>query len=403
MRDRVPPEWTKPPTPEIFSAATLMAADLPPVEWVVNGLLPEGVTLLVGKPKLGKSWLGFGLGVAVAAGGVALGKKPVEQGSVLYLALEDNKRRLQKRLGKLLLGEAPGELHMATEWSRLDEGGLAALRTWLSEHPDARLVVVDTLAKIRPRQKGQNVYAEDYGALEGLLPLAAEFGVAIVVVHHTRKMAAADPLDEISGSTGLSAGVDGALVLKRDRGKADAVLHVDGRDIEEPAELALKWDSETAGWTLVGDAEEYRMSEERKAIFTVLGESMEPMTPADVADALGKNRNTLKQRLWRMAQDGQLVNEGGRYKITHNHDNRITGRTGNGYGEGAQSITGSLKESGEDKPISANGYEVTPVIGYSEGEGDGQQVTCIHGFPEGKGCYLCDRNHPYRFGEGDDT
>ena len=202
------------------------------------------------------------------------------------------------------------------------------------------------------------------------MPLAAEHEVAIVVVHHTRKMAAADPLDEISGSTGLTGGVDGVLVLKRDRGKADAVLHVDGRDIEEPAEYALKWDAETAGWTIVGDAEEYRISEERKAIIRVLVEAGEFLGPGEVADVLGKPRNTIKQRLWHMAQDRQVDNRNGKYGITHNHDNRVTEET-------------------------ESGYPVTAVIGYSEGS---ESVKCIHGFAEGFGCYLCDPNHPARKG-----
>jgi len=229
---------------------------------------------------------------------------------------------------------------------------------------------VDTLAKIRQRTRGQNVYQEDYAALEELLPLPAEHEVAIVVVHHTRKMAAADPLDEISGSTGLTGGVDGVLVLKRDRDKADAVLHVDGRDIEEPAEFALKWDAETAGWTIVGDAEEYRISEERKDIIRVLVEAGEFLSPGEVADVLGKPRNTIKQRLWRMAQDGQVENRNGKYGITHNHNNRVTEET-------------------------RSGYPVTAVIGYSEGPDSGK---CIHEIPGGKGCYLCDPDHPARKG-----
>jgi hypothetical protein len=374
MTSDIPREWLRSgrngQIPETVTAIDLMAADLPPVRWVVPGILPEGVTLLAGKPKLGKSWLALGLCVAVAAGGVALGTRKVERGDVLYLALEDNRRRLQKRLGKMLRAPAPSGLEMATAWPKLDEGGVEALGAWLREHPEARLIAVDTLAKTRPRTRGQNVYQEDYAALEELLPLAGEHGVAIVVIHHTRKMAAADPLDEISGSTGLTGGVDGVLVLKRDRGKADAVLHVDGRDIEEPAEYALKWDAETAGWTIAGDAEEYRMSEERKAILGVLTESAEFLSPGEVADALDKPRNTIKQRLWRMAQDGQVENRNGRYGITHNHDNRVTEQ-------------------------SRSGYPVTAVIGYSDHR---HAVRCIHNYPGGKGCYLCDPEHPYRSG-----
>jgi hypothetical protein len=371
MTSNIPREWLRSERngrlPETVTAIDLMAAELPPVRWVVPGVLPEGVTLLAGKPKLGKSWLALGLCVAVAAGGVALGTRQVERGEVLYLALEDNRRRLQKRLRKMLRGSAPDGLEMATAWPKLDEGGVEALGAWLQEHPNARLIAVDTLAKIRPRTRGQNVYQEDYSALEELLPLAGEYGVAIVVVHHTRKMAAADPLDEISGSTGLTGGVDGVLVLKRDRGKADAVLHVDGRDIEEPAGYALKWDAETAGWAIAGDAEEYRMSEERRAILGVLTEAAEFLSPGEVADVLDKPRNTIKQRLWRMAQDGQVENRNGKYGITHNHDNRVTEEA-------------------------SSGYPVTAVIGYSRGS---KSVQCIHGYLEGKGCYLCDPEHPY--------
>ncbi len=107
-----------------FTAADLMREELPPVRWAVPGILPEGLSLLAGKPKLGKSWLALGLAVAKASGGVALGKIPVDQGEVLYLALEDNRRRLQNRLRKVLDGSPPPEgLHIATEWARVDEGG----------------------------------------------------------------------------------------------------------------------------------------------------------------------------------------------------------------------------------------------------------------------------------------
>ena len=304
--------------PETFTAADLMALELPEVRWAVPDIIPEGVTLLAGKPKLGKSWLTLGLGVATATGGVALGTKRVEQGKCLYLALEDNRRRLQKRLDKLLAGgPAPEGLHIALEWPRLDEGGAEALDEWLEAQPDARLVVVDTLKKVRPRTSGnRGVYDVDYEALEPLLPLAAEHNVAIVVVHHTRKLAASDPLDEISGSTGLSGGVDGALVLRKDRGRADAYLHVTGRDIEEEQELALRWDPNTAGWGIVGDADEYRLGEERAAVVRMLKNADGPRSPKDVAEALGKKGGAVRELLSQMAKSGEIENVGyGKYTV----------------------------------------------------------------------------------------
>lgn len=243
------------------SAAELIRKEIEPVRWVVPGILPEGVALLAAKPKIGKSWLALGLCVVSAAGGHALGNVPVERGAALYLALEDNERRLQSRLRKVLNdGEVPSGLYYATHCPRLDDGGTEAIEGWLETHPDARLVILDTMAKIRPRASGKNVYQEDYEALEELLPLAAGHNVAIVVVHHLRKQGAADPLDELNSSTGLTAGVDGILILKRDRTRADASLFVTGRDVEEEKDFALRWSADVGAWTLAGDAEEYRIA-----------------------------------------------------------------------------------------------------------------------------------------------
>jgi hypothetical protein len=128
-----------------ISANDLLAMAMPEVQWAVPDILPAGVSLLVGKPKLGKSWLAVSLAEAIAAGGVALGVKRVTRGETLYLALEDNYRRLQKRLRKILEGRsAPDGMFIHTEWQRVDEGGAEALDQWLTEHPDARFVCIDT-------------------------------------------------------------------------------------------------------------------------------------------------------------------------------------------------------------------------------------------------------------------
>ncbi len=317
----MPNEWRKHNAPETMTAAELMDMEFEPTRWVVPDVLPEGLSLLVGKPKKGKSWMALGMCEAVAAGGVAFGTRRVEQGDTLYLALEDNEKRLKKRLQKVLNGAAaPDRMHVRTKWKRLDEGGAEDLDAWLTDHPDTRLVVIDTLAKIRQPARGSNIYTEDYAALEQLLPLASKHGVAIVVVHHLRKMAASDPMDEISSSTGLTAGVDGFLILRRTPGSKGPTLYVDGRDIEEPTEYALMWNLNTATWTIEGDAEEVHLSKERADILLVLNRAGEPLGPKDVTEALGPRANykNVKFLMWTMLGDGQLVKNGrGKYYPTH--------------------------------------------------------------------------------------
>src|SRR5262249_17346622 len=127
-----------------WTAGELLAVVLPEPRCAVDGLITEGLGFFAGAPKLGKSWLALGLGIAIASGGFGFGKIPVEKGEVLYLALEDNARRLQSRL-RMLLGEnePPPGLFIETEWPRLDDGGLDKLIQWLEQHPATRLIVVD--------------------------------------------------------------------------------------------------------------------------------------------------------------------------------------------------------------------------------------------------------------------
>lgn len=298
-----------------FTASDLMKEEIPEMRWVVPDILPEGVTILAGKPKIGKSWLALGLCVATATGGVALGTKRVEQGDALYLALEDSKRRLQYRLRKVLSGEAPDNLYFDLQWPRLNEGGTARLERWLQDHPSAKLVVIDTLATVRKPPKGNNVYHEDYEALKGLLPLAAEYNVAVVVVHHLRKAEADDPLDEINSSAGLTGGVDSALVLKK--GSDGATLYARGRDVEE-TNLALAWDTELCNWRLTGKTVEdlSDMGDTRQRIYQCIKGAGKTMGPKEVAERTGLKPDTVRKTMSRMEEKDELVKDSrGQYSV----------------------------------------------------------------------------------------
>src|SRR5258708_16017418 len=178
----------------------LLSWELPPVRWTIPEILPEGLTLLAGKPKLGKSWLALSVALSIAAGGVALGAQPITKGDVLYLALEDNAHRLQARARRLLssMTETPNNLEFALDWPRLGEGGLASLEEDLKAHPDLRLVVIDTWARVAPPsgERRCSQYEGDYESLTPLKRLADTYHVSILAVHPLRKTGSNDVLDE---------------------------------------------------------------------------------------------------------------------------------------------------------------------------------------------------------------
>lgn len=245
-------------SPTIERAADLLARDFPEPKWAVKDLLTEGATIFAGAPKVGKSWCALGFAQAIAGGGLALDSLRVEQGDVLYLALEDGDRRMKKRLQHLLDGEAaPEKLSFAYNWQRLDEGGLDALEGWLKTHSNARLIVVDTLKRVRPRTQAKGngrLYDDDYDAVSQLNDLALKYRVAILIVHHTNKRVdAEDWFDLLSGTLGLTGAVDSAMLLRRRRMEKTGTLYAGGRDYEDK-EIKLEWDASKFRWKTLGEA-----------------------------------------------------------------------------------------------------------------------------------------------------
>lgn len=302
------PSWRD----NVVTTAALMRKHFPPIKWVVPDLIPEGLTLLCGKPKVCKSWMALDIGLSIAAGRFCLGDKKPVQGDVLYCALEDNERRLKWRTGKLLDGApAPEGMTLATAWRRLDKGGVQDIAEWLDEHPNARLVILDTLAGVKPI-KTQQGYTEDYASLEQLHRLANDRGVAIVVIHHLRKMEAEDPVDAISGTLGLAGCADTLAIIARN--SQGTTLYLRGRDIQE-AEHAISFGKDTCKWTILGDASEVRRSSERGKILAVLHDAADLVTPQEIIVATGMTKNNVDQLLFKMAAAGEVAKEGrGKYR-----------------------------------------------------------------------------------------
>lgn len=296
--------------PETFSASELMKMELPEPTWLVSGLICEGVTLLVGKPKLGKSWLCLGLGISVASGGMTLGQIETEQREVLYISLEDNKRRLQSRIDMIMKPDEviPNRLILCTEWQKADEGGIEQLQEWITNNPNCKLIIIDTWSKFRGQINSRiGAYADDYNAINPIKKLASDNNVAIILVHHTRKMSGADVFDEVSGSTGLTGAVDTTIILKRDRGQADAVLHITGRDVEE-CEKALSFDKEYCQWKLIGDANKYKTSVLGLGIQELLKQTAKEMTPKEISTALNNTSLSYVKNTLNILLEKKLIN-----------------------------------------------------------------------------------------------
>jgi hypothetical protein len=322
----------------------------PPPSWLVPNVIPQGLTLLAGRPKAGKSFFALEVSLAVASGGYAFGSNEHQcgQGKVLYCALEDTLSRLQRRVEGLLGNRVSPttNLVVTNQLPKMDEGGIESLNTWYQAYPDARLIVVDVLSKFKShnrRQRGGTLYDQEYDVLSPLQEFTLQNNVSVFVVHHlTKRVNPDDVFDEISGSTALSAVPDTLLVLKRIGN--NATLHIKGRDIEQQQ---LGFVSEAVGdmcsWQLVGEVPEQQVSRERQDIIDLLAESPSPLGPKDIAEKLDKSRESIRKMLHQMAnqQDPAIekVGQGNQTKYTimgnGNTGNRVTpdvmgnGNTGN--------------------------------------------------------------------------
>jgi DNA-binding CsgD family transcriptional regulator len=297
------------PRPLIYTAAHLSSFTFPPQRWAVAGLVTTGVTILVGRPKVGKSWFALGLGVAVASGAPVLGDMPATVGSVLVLSLEDTLRRMQARLGRLLPGfEYPETLHLAVDWRPLHQGGLEDLEVFVDEHPETRLVVIDPLASVWPEGSGDTPYQRDYAAIRVLKTFADERDLAVVGVHHQRKSGGTDVLDTVVGSVGVTAAPDAIMVLERQRSDHMGRLRVIGRDVDG-YDRRVAFDPETGRWTIHGASDSPPQAQilppVENRLLHLLKETDGSLTPARIANLLDANPNTVRSLLSRLTVEGK--------------------------------------------------------------------------------------------------
>ena len=248
---------------QTVNADTLLYEPLEKPSFVVDGLIPTGLTLFCGSQKIGKSWLMLKLCLCVSQG-IPLWDMPTREGDVLYLCLEDTFCRIQDRLFRLT-DEASSRLHFAVASDKLSDGLIVQLEDYLKEYPDSRLIVIDTLQKVRTASK-DNAYASDYGDISLIKDFADRHSLAVIVVHHIRKQNDSDVFNKVSGTTGLTGSADATFVLQQEsRASNAAKLYVTGRDTPYQ-EFTLRF--RDCSWELVERKEQEQI--ERESIPDIL-------------------------------------------------------------------------------------------------------------------------------------
>ncbi len=353
------------PTPRGIRLSDLQSKDLAPLVWVVDGLLPEGVTLLAAKPKTKKSWLALNVALSVAMDGRALGQLPVVSGDVLYLDLEGNQRRIKNRVASIL-GNAgdvdwPSNVDVYTEWERGIEA-IDALTRYRAENTGLRLVVVDLLAEVRPpMDPRQPTYDYDRQFLRALNGWGEEHHVAVLVIHHVRKSKGEDVFDEISGTLGINGAVSTMLILARDA-NGQMLLHRTGRDMIDDDALTLTWDHQITGFVISTDNKDPGMSDTRHRVLEAMTEEM--MKPSQIAERAALTTNAVNMQLRKLLQQGMIQKSG--------------------YGVYSLSKEGQSRQSGKSRQSGQSGqsvYSVTPSSTPTEfqtASGRGESTNSVH-------------------------
>lgn len=314
---------------DTISMAELYDTTYPPKAVLIHNLLYAGTYLFVGAPKVGKSFFMAQLSHHIATGRT-LWQFPVNQGEVLYLALEDDRARIQKRLYTMFGTESTAHLHFATQSMTLNGGLCQQLEDFVVEHTSTRLIIVDTLQKVREVGNDKYSYGSDYEIVARLKAFSDKHNLCLLVVHHTRKMESEDTFEMISGTNGLLGAADGAFILqKKKRTDNHAILSIVGRD-QQDLELHLEFDRESCRWQFI-KAETAVSVPKPDAVLVAVAKLLTPLVPqwtgapAELL-ALLPEVKLLPHHLTRHlnANTDRLFNEHGIiYENVRTHDGRV--------------------------------------------------------------------------------
>ncbi len=290
-----------------YTAKELLNKQFEEPEWVIPGILPEGLCILAGRPKVGKSWLALQIALEVSTGGFIFDKQ-VAYGKILYIALEDSERRMQKRI-RMLGNFRNDNITFCFDWEPLTESGVILLEEEII-YNDYQLVIIDTVGRLTPDVKN-NDYGENVAIYSELQKLAMKHSITILGLDHHRKSnnQTRDIISDVIGSTGKSGTADSVWGLYK-HGKGRASLQVAGRDFGEE-EIDLQFDPETGSWEI----SEHTLPDQQKNILDFIDKNLlGEFTPTEVSKGLGIDRGTIGKQLFLLENKGEVVKTGSKWK-----------------------------------------------------------------------------------------
>ena len=308
---------------DIITAKEIFENPPAPLIWVVDSLITEGVTIVAGAPKLGKSYFTLQMATDITMGNSFCGAFPTRQGEVLYLALEDNARRVYDRMCKqsIYIAEKSERLNFIFA---IDPSTIVRdLEEFLVLKPNVKCIFIDTLEKIRMARSGNHAYSEDYGFVGPFNILGLKYHVAVVFVHHTRKAPSEIINDTITGTRGITGAADSPLVLARSSdSKYYAELYTSGRDVGE-LRFGLVTDRDTYCYSLLDklDTQGHGMSSRKKEIISLLTTSI-PLGPKEIAEGITHNGDftthydNIRKDLGGLIRGGEIIKvDRGKYSV----------------------------------------------------------------------------------------
>lgn len=297
----------------LITAREIQNLDIPEIHWVIKDMLPEGLAILAGAPKIGKSWMALGFALSVTGGNKALGYFDTCKSAVVYIALEDNLRRIKSRIKNMLSIEpdykAPDNLIYLKEsynFPKLNENGIEELQNLVDDNPDIKLIIIDTLgrAKADKKRMDNNIYQADYDLGSRLQLFTLKNRICVLVIHHTKKGSEENVFDEISGTTGLTGAMDSLLVIKKKSNEHK--LYLTGRDVKE-AEYTVVFDDKIFCWNVLEKKDEINITAEREEILELIKTYNREMRSGEIAELIGKEKSNVSKMLKKLIRDKLLI------------------------------------------------------------------------------------------------